>query len=122
MPFWKLCQFGNVVSCFIRSSSADVKIQPKAREYLFKIRHFNNFPLVSLSPHPGSRRGAERVRQGEARWIRLPKTALERSDLTEKFQFRESHTEAETEKTPGQIPVLSKARIVMYVDVLGSDL
>ena len=29
---------------------------------------------------------------------RPPKTALERRDLTEKFQFRESHAEAETKK------------------------
>ena len=43
------------------SRSADV-IQPKAREYLLKMQHFSNFSLVSLSPHPRSRRGAERVR------------------------------------------------------------
>ena len=64
--------------------------------------------LVSLSLHPRSSRGAERIRQDKGRWSRPSKTALERSNLTEKFQFQESHAEAETKKTPGQIPVLSK--------------
>ena len=49
----------------------------------FKIR-FARFSLVSLSIHPRSRRGAERIRQGEGRWSRPPKTALERSDFTDK--------------------------------------
>ena len=53
----------------------------------FKIQNFVHFSLVSLSVHPRSRRGAERIRQGKERWSR-PKPALERSDLTEKFQFR----------------------------------
>ena len=64
----------------------------------FKIHFFAHFSLVSLSLHPRSRRGAERIRQGEGRWSRPPKTALERSDLTNKSQFRESHTKAETKK------------------------
>ena len=86
--------------------------------YLFKLRRrrdpskgsrvppkntfFSNFSRFSLSPHTRSRRGANRIRQGEGCWSRPSKTALERSDLTEKFQFREPHTEAETKKTPGQ--------------------
>ena len=71
-----------------------------------KTQKFAHFSLLSLSLHPCSRRGAERIRQGEGRWSRPPKTAHERSDLTEKFQSRESHTtEAETKKTPDQIPV-----------------
>ena len=78
--------------------SAGVKIQPKARYFLVKIQHCSNFSLVSLSPHPRSCRGAEPIRQSEERWSRPPKTAIERSDLAEKFQFRESHTEAETNK------------------------
>ena len=43
--------------------------------------------------------------QGKGRWSRPPKTALERSDFSEKFQFRESDTEAETKKNADQIPV-----------------
>ena len=38
--------------------------------------------------------------QGEARCSLPLTTALERSDLTEKFLFRGSHTEAETKTTP----------------------
>ena len=65
----------------------------------------SHFTRIALILHPRLRRGSERIRQGEGRWSRPPKTALERSDVTEKFQFRESHTEAETKKTPDQIPV-----------------
>ena len=75
----------------------------------------SHFSLVSLSIRPRSPQAAERIRQGERRWSRPPKTALERSDLTEKFQFRQSHTEAETEKTPAQIPVPSKKKS-LYID------
>ena len=57
-----------------------------------------HFSLASISPHPRSRRGADLTSQGEGRWSRSSKTALERSDVTEKFQFRESHTETETKK------------------------
>ena len=108
---WKLYQLWKLLRYAV---VADVKIQPKARDYLLKIHHFCSFSLVSLSPNPRSRRGSERIRQDEGRWSRPPKTALERSDLTEKFQFRESHTEAETRKTPNQIPVPSKKRIIIY--------
>ena len=77
---------------------------------------FGHFSLVSLiSPHPRSCRGAERIRQGEGRCSRPSKTALERSDLTEKFQFREPRTEAETKKNSWPIPVLSKTRITLYI-------
>ena len=94
---WKSCQFWTLSRS---ADAADVKIQPKARNYLVEIQHFCNFSLVSLSPHPRSCRGSERIRQGEGRWSRPPKTALEPSDLTEKFQSRESHTEAEPKKSP----------------------
>ena len=39
--------------------------------------------LVSLSVYPRSRRGAKRIRQGEGRLSCPPKTALERSYLTD---------------------------------------
>ena len=73
----KLCQLGNY------PDAADVKIQPKFRDYLLIVQYFCSFSLVSLSIHPCSRRGAERIRQGEGRWSRPLKTALEQSDLTE---------------------------------------
>ena len=44
-----------------------------------------------------------------------PKAALERSNLTEKFQFRASYTEAETIKAPDQIPVPSTEIIILYI-------
>ena len=92
-------------SCQIWKSSryadaADVKVQPKPRDYLLKIQQVCNFSLVSLSIYPRSRQGVERIGQGEGRWSLPPKTALERSELTEKFQFREPHTDAEATKTP----------------------
>ena len=65
-----------------------------------KIQNFAHFSLVSLSVYTRSRRGAERIGQGKGRWSRPLKMALERSDSTEKFQFWESHTEAEKKKAP----------------------
>ena len=52
-------------------------------EYRPKYKNKAHFSLVSISVYPRSRRGAERIRQGEGRWSRPPKTALERSYLTE---------------------------------------
>ena len=76
MLIWKFCPF------FIRSSSTYANIQ----EYLGRIPpeyKKGHFLIVSLSVYPRSRRGAERVQQGEGRRSRRPKTALERSNLTE---------------------------------------
>ena len=47
------------------------------------MRYFSNLSIVSLGVRPRSRRGTERTRQGEGRWNRPPKPALERSYLTE---------------------------------------
>ena len=54
-------------------------------------------------------------RQGEGC---LSRPSLERSDVTEKFQFRESPTETEPINTPDQIAVLSEARIIIYINIL----
>ena len=78
--------------------AADVKIQLKSQDYLIQIQYFCNFSFVSLSIHPPSRQGAERITQGQGRWSRPLKTALERRDWTEKFQFRASRTEAGTKE------------------------
>ena len=75
-----------------------------------------HFSLVSFSfYYPRSRRGVERIRQGEGRWSCPLKTAFERIDTTENFQFRESHTEAGTDKNADQIPVPSKSRTIVYI-------
>ena len=73
-----------------------IKIRSITEEYRFKNFFFARVSLVPLSIHPRSRRCAEQMGQGEGRWSRPLNTAFERSDLTEKFQFRDSHTEAET--------------------------
>ena len=65
------------------ASYTDMKIQPKTPEFLLDMRYFRNFSLVSLGIRPRSRRCAERTRQGEGRWRRPPKPALERIYLTE---------------------------------------
>ena len=52
-------------------------------KFLLDMRYFCNFSLVSLGIRPRLRRCAERARQGEGRWSRPPKPALERSYLTE---------------------------------------
>ena len=59
----------------------------------FKLQFFAHFSLVSLSVYPRSRRGAERIRQGEGRWSHPPG-----DDARTKRFDRESHTEAETRK------------------------
>ena len=105
-PIWKQCLAK--FYCITLSKHQDPKTD---RRLPFQIQKLH-FSLVSLSPHPRSRQGAERMRHGEGRWHRHPKTALERSDLVEKIQFRESRTEAETEKTPDQIPVPLKKRLI----------
>ena len=45
------------------------------QDYLLKIQYFVNFSLVSLSMHPRSRRGDPRIRKGEGRCSRPPKTS-----------------------------------------------
>ena len=74
---------GNDANFVNHPGAADIKIQPKTPEFLLDMRYFCNFSLVSLGIRPRSRRRAERTRQGEGRWSRPPKPALERSYLTE---------------------------------------
>ena len=59
------------------------EIHPKYSEFHLDMRNFCNFSLVLLCIRPCSRRCAERTRQGEGRWSRVPTAALERSYLTE---------------------------------------
>ena len=75
--------FGNDANFVNRPGAADIKIQSKSPKFLLDMRHFCNFSLVSIGIRPRSRRYAERTRQGEGRWSRPPKAALERSYSTE---------------------------------------
>ena len=101
--FGNYANYGNVFTCFICSISPhDVKIPKKSRAYRPKMQFFGTLSLISRSPHRRSRPYMERIRQGEGGWSRPSKTALEQSHLTEKFEVRESHTETETKKNPGQ--------------------
>ena len=72
--FSNFLPFGNDANFGSYPDAADVKTQPKSQDYLLKIQYFFNFSLVSLSIHPRSRRGAQRIRKGEGRWSRPPKT------------------------------------------------
>ena len=71
--------FGNDANFVNHPGAADIRIQPKSPKFLLDMRYFCNFSLVSLGIRPRSRRCAERTRQGERRWSRPPKAALERS-------------------------------------------
>ena len=71
--------FGNDANFANHPGVAVIKIQPKSPKFLLDMRYFCNFSLVSLGIRPRSRRCAERTRQGEGRWSRPPKAALERS-------------------------------------------
>ena len=90
--------FSHVNVFFVQALHMYAKIQEKLGRIRPKIQKIAHFSLVSLSPRTRSRPDAERIRHGEGRLSRPPKTALERSYFDREFQFRESHTEAETEK------------------------
>ena len=99
-------QIGSNVLPLVSFISLSIHQHPKNNWRVpFKIHFLARFSLVSLSIHPRSRRGAEGIRQGEGGWSRPPKTALERGDLTDKSQLRESYNnEVETKETPYQTP------------------
>ena len=80
MPVWKCCPMIDSFKLYI---CQDPII---ARAYTAQNAKKAYFSLVSFFVYPRSRRGAERIRQGEGSWSLPPKTALERSHLTEKFQ------------------------------------
>ena len=71
--------FGNDADFVNHPGVADIKIHRKSPKFLLDMRYFCNFSLVSLGIRLRSRRCAERTRQGEGRWSRPPKAALERS-------------------------------------------
>ena len=71
-----------------------------ARAYTAQNTKKTHFSLVSLSVYPRSRRGAERIRQGEGRRSRPPKTELERSYLTENSSSENHMLRTRREETP----------------------
>ena len=84
--------------------AANIKLQPKSPEFLLDMRYFRNFSLVSLGIRPRSRRCAERTRQGEGRWSRPPKPALERSYLTGNSSSANRILRPRRKKTPDRTP------------------
>ena len=113
MPIWKGRQFGNFVPHLFVQALHTPRSKNSSGVYCPKYQKNAHFLLVSLSVYPRSRRGAKRIRQGEGRWSRPPKTALDRIYLTEnsssenrrcqakqtvwrECQFRESQTPSET--------------------------
>ena len=119
-------QFGNYANlkinvfpylvCFFRSSSAYAKIQEYLGRIPPKIQKFAQFSLVLLSPRTQSRPGAERIRQGEGRLSRPPKTALERSYLTENSGSDNRILRPRRKKTPDRIP---PKRMIIYIYLCG---
>ena len=81
------------------------------------MQFFCNFSLVSLSIRPRSRRGAERIRPGEGRLSRPPKTALERSYLTENSSSANCILRPRRKKMPTQSP---KKRMIIYTSYMPS--
>ena len=88
--------------------ATDIKIQPKSPEFLLDMRCFCNFSLVSLGIRPRSRRCAERTRQGEGRWSRPPKPALERSYLTGNSSSANRILRPRRKKTLDRIPEIKE--------------
>ena len=75
-----------------------------ARAYTAQIQKFAHFSLVSLSPRTRSRPGAERIRLGERRLSRPPKTALERNYLTENSSSENRILRPRRKKLPTESP------------------
>ena len=108
MPTWKL-------SLFYSFKLTYAKIQEIARAYTAQTTKKAHFSRVSLSVYPRSRRGAERMRQGEERWSRPPKTALERSYLTEKSSSENRILRPRRKETPDRIPRRMTIYVCIYI-------
>ena len=110
-PIWKF----NCCPLLIRSRSTKYNM-PRSKNssdvYRPKYKKKAHSSLVLLSVYPRSRRGAERIRQGEERWSRPLKTALERSYLTENSSsesriLRPRRKKLLTESPPKRISYIS---------------
>ena len=98
MPIMEMCSHASFVQSLLTTSRSQKNLELTAQ----KCNFLANYRLSPAAPHRRSRPYMERIRQGEGGWSRPSKTALEQSHLTEKFEVRESHTETETKKNPGQ--------------------
>ena len=96
--------FGNDANFVHHPGAPDITIQPKSPKFLLDMRYFCNFSLVSLGIPPHSRRYAEQTQQGEGRWSRPPKAALERSYSTKNSSSANRILSPRQEKAPDQIP------------------
>ena len=90
-------------------------MQPKSQEFLLDMRYFCNFSLASLGIRPRSRRGADRIRQGVGRLSRPPKTAFERSYLTENSSSANRILRPRRKKSPDRTPEKKNDRIYIYI-------
>ena len=84
--------------------------------YRPKYKKIAHFSLVLLSPRTRSRPGAERIRQGEGRLSRPPKTALERSYLTKNSSSENRILSPRRRKTPDRIPERKNDHTYIYVN------
>ena len=111
--------FGNDANFVNHPGVAVIKIQPNFPEFLLDMQYFCNFSLVSLGIRPRSRRCAERTRQGEGRWSRPLKAALERSYIRPRIPVpRIAYFGRDGKKTPDQIPDINEG---FYIDLFRSD-
>ena len=111
MPIWKLCQFANVVAYLFVQALHMPRSNNSSGVYRPKYKKKAHFSLVSLSVYSRSRRGAERIRQGEGCWSRPPKTALEGSYLTESSSSENRILRPRREKLLTESPA---KRIIIY--------
>ena len=106
--------FGNDASFVNHPGVADIEIQIKSPKFLLGMRYFCNFSIVSFGIRPRSRRCSERTRQGEGRWSRPPKAALERSYIRPRIPVPRIAYFDRDKKTPDQIPD-TKEGFYMYL-------
>ena len=97
--------FGKYANCVNHPGVADIEMQPKFPKFLLDMRYFCNFLLVSLGIRPRTRQYM-RNGHGRARGVGAAprRRRWNEAIFDREFQFRESHTSAETRKNPGQIP------------------
>ena len=115
LPFGNYANFGNY------PDAADAKIKPKSQDYLLKIEYFCNSSLVSLSTHPRSPRGAQRIRKSEGRWSCPPKTftRLSRPPKTFTCFIRSSPADVKQHKrsSPADVKqnkLVKRIRVIYY--------
>ena len=104
----------NVSPSFISSTSPYIKIRRKNWKAPFKIQKFAPFSLVSLIIHPRSGRGAA-DKAGRGVLQPPPEDAARTKRFDRELLLRESHTEAETKKTPDRTPPKKNDNRYIYI-------